>query len=426
VGRREALPSGWGAGLKALRVALAEDLRLALGTLRSNKLRSSLTILGTVIGVASVITLVSIINGLNRYVATQILQEGSSTFWVDRFGIITNADEWFKALKRRRFTMRDHRALEDGCELASEITARRWRNANARFQGHRLDGIGVLGATGGYPETHNLGLAGGRHFLREEEEARRNVAVIGDKLRTELFPALDPVGKEVRIGGRPFEVVGLLEHRGSTLGQSQDDFVIMPLEAFEKAFGREDDLHFVIRSADGTPAGMQAAQEEVRAVLRASRHLDPGDPDDFAITDPKMLMDLYKAFTSNFFLVMVGVVSVSLVVGGIVIMNIMLVSVTERTREIGIRKAVGARRRDIMRQFLVESVLLSAGGGAIGVGLGAGLAGALRAGTGMPVRVELWSVLVGLLLASSVGIVFGIYPAARAAKLEPIAALRYE
>lgn len=422
-------PPGRGAvarGLAAARVKFWEDLRLAWGTLRANKLRSFLTILGTVIGVASIITLVSIINGLNRYVAQEIAEEGSNTFWVDRFGIITNAEDWTRALRRPPFDAHDYRALVEGSTASAEITARRWRQEGVKYRSRRLGQIGVLGATGGYENTHTMTIAEGRHFLRGEDDRRRSVAVIGYKVREELFGALDPVGKQMRIGGRTFEVVGTIEKRGSMLGQSQDDFVMIPLGAFEKAFGRTDNLHFVVRAAGSSQEALEASQEEVRALMRMSRRLAPGEPDDFDIIDSKMLMDLYQSFTGGFFIVMVGIVGVSLVVGGIVIMNIMLVSVTERTREIGIRKAIGARRRDILRQFLVESALLSVAGGMAGVALGAGLAGLLRGATGMPVQVELWSVLAGMGLASSVGITFGLYPAARASKLEPIAALRYE
>ena len=211
------------------------------------------------------------------------------------------------------------------------------------------------------------------------------------------------------------------------LGQSQDDFVMIPLSVFEKMFGRGDNLHFVVRAADSSPLGYGGG-----AGGGAGDHADeppprrPGEPDDFDLIDSKMLMDLYRSFTGGFFIVMIGIVSVSLIVGGIVIMNIMLVSVTERTREIGIRKAIGARRADVMRQFLVESALLSLAGGVAGVALGAGIATLIRATSGMPVQVEWWSVLTGLALACSVGITFGLYPAARASRLEPIAALRFE
>jgi putative ABC transport system permease protein len=408
------------------RVKFVEDFRLAFGTLRANKLRSFLTILGTLIGVCSIIALVSIINGLNRYVAKEIAEEGSATFWVDRFGIITNAEEWMRAMKRRPFDAHDYRSLVEGSTTASEVTARRWRQEGVKFRSHRLERIGILGVTGGYEDTHSLAIAEGRHFLREEADRRQAVVVIGYQVRDEFLGALDPVGKELRIGGRTFDVVGSLAKRGSMLGESQDDLVLIPLSVFEKSFGRSDNLHFVVRAADSSPEGMETAQEEVRAIMRMSRGLAPGEPDDFDIVDSKMLMDLYRSFTGGFFIVMIGIVSVSLVVGGIVIMNIMLVSVTERTREIGIRKAIGARRSDVMRQFLVESALLSVAGGAIGVALGAGLATLIRVTSGMPVQVEWWSVAAGLGLACSVGITFGLYPAARASRLEPIAALRYE
>ena len=413
-------------GLAAARVKFWEDLRLALGTVRANKLRSFLTILGTVIGVASIITLVSIINGLNRYVAQEIAEEGSNTFWVDRFGIITNAEDWMRAMRRRPFDAHDHRMLVEGSVATSEVTARRWRSEGVKYRSRRLDRIDVIGASGGYENTHTISIAEGRHFLREEDDRRQSVAVIGSKVREELFAAIDPIGKQIRIGGRTFEVVGTAEKRGSMLGQSQDEFAIIPLGAFEKAFGKTDNLHFVVRAAGPTQEDLVAAQEEVRALMRMSRRLAPGEEDDFDFVDSKMLMDLYQSFTGGFFIVMVGIVGVSLVVGGIVIMNIMLVSVTERTREIGIRKAIGARRRDILRQFLVESAILSLAGGAAGVALGAAFAGLIRGTSGMPVQVEWWSVIAGMALASSVGITFGIYPAARASRLEPIAALRYE
>jgi putative ABC transport system permease protein len=404
---------------------LREALQLASSTLWSNRLRSFLTVLGNVVAVLSVVALVSVIQGLNRYVAQEFLATGSGAFQITKFGIIMNYDEYLKALERPDITLEDARELEQGMTLAAAVVP----SINARIPIKRgrleLEDAPVQGTGAGYPLVGRYSLEEGRDLTDADVHDRSPAAVLGIRVRQKLFPREDAIGKDVRIGGYTYQVVGVLQPRGGTAGGSEDDAVLVPITTLMKQLGsRVQSVDISVAAAD--PARMEEAQDEASVLLKIHRGLKPWAKPDFDIVTSEQLYGMYRNLTKGVYGLLLGVVSLSLLIGGIVIMNIMLVAVTERTREIGIRKAVGARRRDIVTQFLVESVMLAFAGGMLGVLGGIAAALAIRGATPLPASVQLWSVLVGLLLASSVGLFFGIYPAWRASRLSPITALRHE
>ncbi len=401
-----------------------ESLRMALGALRANKLRSFLTLLGTIVGVTAVIAIISLIQGMNAYVSDKLLAQGANVFTVDKFGFILSDDEFRDALKRKDITLGDAEAIAGLSRSAAAVKAEVERPDDVRFGSTRLRRIPIKGVQGDYAEVDRTELAEGRHLTANDMSRRRAVAVIGYEVWENLFDGRTANGHEVRIGDVKYLVVGVAEKKGSAFGQSQDNFVIVPLAAWQKAYGTRNSISISVASID--QASFETAQEETRAILRARRGIAPGKPDDFGIVTAEMFMDLYRNFTSAAFVVLVGVAGISLVVGGIVIMNIMMVSVTERTREIGIRKALGARRRDVLMQFLVEAATLSLTGGAIGVLLGIALALLVAAVSPLPAAVSWIAIVLGLGMSTGIGLLFGIYPAARAARLDPIVALRFE
>ncbi len=293
-----------------------------------------------------------------------------------------------------------------------------------RFGQTRMRRIPIKGVHGDYAEVDRMELLEGRHLTANDMARRRTVAVLGYDVWEKLFDGRPAIGYEVRVGDTKYLVVGVAEKKGSAFGQSQDNFVIVPLTAWQKTYGTRNSLSISVVSID--QASFETAQEEARAILRARRGVQPGKADDFGIVTAETFMDLYRNFTSAAFIVLVGVAGISLVVGGIVIMNIMMVSVTERTREIGIRKALGARRHDVLMQFLVEAATLSLTGGAIGVVLGITVALTVAAVSPLPAAVSWIAIVLGLAMSTGIGLLFGIYPAARAARLDPIVALRQE
>jgi putative ABC transport system permease protein len=405
----------------------SESFRIAVSTLGVHKIRSLLTVLGTVIGVMSVVTIVSIIEGMNEYVSERLVAEGSNTFYVDKVGMVTNYEEYMEALKRKDFEMEDARAIERLSPSVLAAGAVAETRQTVRYRSKSVSGVNVRGVDERYglvEAVSGVDVDAGRIISREDVLRRRAVCVIGQEVKTKLFGGVDPIGKEIRVGRHRFRVIGVGEKKGTLLGISQDSFVRMPLTAFQKAFGSRTPVGIAIKSRD--QESYELAQDEVRAILRARRKVPFSEKDDFSIMSAETFMEIYRNFTSTAYLVTVGIAAISLVVGGIVIMNIMLVSVTERTREIGIRKAIGARRGEIMLQFLIESLLLSGSGGVIGVLMGVGIALFISGVSPLPAAIRIWAIAMGLAVACGVGTFFGIYPAARAAKLDPIVALRYE
>jgi putative ABC transport system permease protein len=404
---------------------LREALRLASATLWSNRLRSFLTVLGNVVAVLSVVALVAVIQGLNRYVAQEFLATGSGTFTLTKFGLIMNYEDFLKAQQRPDITLEDALDLERKMTLASAVVPSVYAQLSVKRGRLEAEDAPVQGTGAGYPLVGRYTLASGRDLNETDVRERAAVAVIGDRIREKLFPNEDPIGRMVRVGGYTYSVVGCLGRRGGTAGESQDDALLVPVTTLLKQLGdRRRSIDINIASID--PSRMEEAQDEAVLYLKIHRGLKPWAKPDFDVITSEQLYGIYQRFTQGFYGLMLGVVSLSLLIGGIVIMNIMLVSVTERTREIGIRKAVGARRADIVTQFLVESVLLALAGGILGVVGGVAAALLVRSATPLPASVQFWSVLVGLVLASSVGLFFGIYPAWRASRLSPITALRHE
>uniref|UniRef100_A0A832I0P7 FtsX-like permease family protein n=1 Tax=Eiseniibacteriota bacterium TaxID=2212470 RepID=A0A832I0P7_UNCEI len=403
---------------------LRESAGIALGAIRANKLRSFLTLLGTIIGVMSVIAVVSFVEGMNRYVSEKLLAAGSNVFSIDKFGLITSQEAYEEAMRRPDVTPDDADVLRASMRHATLVVANGFTRAAVRYRDKVVRGVSVRGRGAGYEVIDDLAIEAGRHLSEYDDQRRRLVAVIGPEIAEELFPGLDPVGRTIRVGNYAFEVVGVTVAKGKVLGQSQDRFVAVPIRTFVKYMVERPSIEIAIKSRD--QASLELAQAEARTLMRARHRLRPNEPDDFAITTSDTFMELYRNLTGGIFVVAIGVSAISLVVGGIVIMNIMLVSVTERTREIGVRMALGARRRDILAQFLVESTTLSLAGGVLGIVLGVSLALIVGAVSPLPAAVSLPALAMGILMSTFVGVFFGSYPAARAARLDPIEALRYE
>jgi len=403
---------------------LLEGIIIALRSLVANKLRSILTLIGVIIGVMTVIAVVSIISGMNRYVEAEISSMGSTTFLIRKFGIVTSQEEWIEQRKRKRITLEDMEAVKENCPDCGEVGAEAITWTKVKYKGEHLSRMAIAGATANITEILDHEIYDGRIFSEFEVEHNRRVCFVGWEIKENLFPNEDPLGKDIKIGNHYFRIIGLAEKKGTFLGSNEDDFVLIPITTFEKLFARRLFLMIFVKAEDFL--SMEDAMDQCRVILRARRSVPYDEPDDFAIMTSESVMDFFRQFTRLALMVMGGIASISLLVGGIVIMNIMLVSVTERTREIGIRKALGARRRNILWQFLVEAVTLASVGGIVGVIMGAMIAKLISAVSPLPASVELWSVVVALLVSSSVGIFFGIFPAMKAARLNPIEALRYE
>jgi putative ABC transport system permease protein len=401
-----------------------ESVGLALDALRANKLRSFLTLIGVIIGVSSVITVMSVVQGLDRYVREQLVSAGANVFTVDRVGVEFDFRKVVEKLRRRPLTVEDAAAVARSAVHVEAAIATRDAAADVRRGNRRVRRVQVHGAQPGYLEVENYPVGAGRPIDATDERERSGVCVLGSEVAEQLFGPLDPIGRDIRLGSSPLTVVGVGARRGSSFGQSQDQYALIPLSTFQRLYGREGSVTLQVRSRG--QEHFAVAQEETRAILRQRRHVSPTQPDDFDLVTPDMYLGLWKNLSGAIFVVIVGVSMISLVVGGIVIMNIMLVSVTERTREIGIRKAVGARRREVLAQFLIEATTLSLVGGLIGLALGVGLALLLGLVTPLPTFISPLAVVLGLVSSTAVGVFFGAYPAARAARLDPIEALRRE
>src|SRR5258706_401985 len=351
---------------------LRESAGIALGAIRANKLRSFLTLLGTIIGVASVIFVVSIVQGLNRFVTDKLLQAGSNVFTIDQMGFVTSEEEWEERRNWPRVTIEDAAALQGSVPHARMVVAEAGSFDNVRYREKVVKNVSVNARGPGYELIDDLSVASGRQLNEVDDSRRRAVCVLGPEVAEELFPGLDPIDRVIRIGPDSYQVIGVTEAKGKMLGQTQDRFVVIPIRTFQKLKQERADIQIAVKSID--QPSMDQALEESRTIMRGRHHLGPGRPDNFGITTADTWLDFYHTLTSGIFVVTIGVAAISLVVGGIVIMNIMLVSVTERTREIGVRKALGARRRDILVQFLVESTTLSLSGGLVGTIIGVLLA----------------------------------------------------
>jgi putative ABC transport system permease protein len=398
-------------------------VRLALGALSAHKLRTALTLTGLVIGVTSLILVMTLIQGANTYVETKIANLGADVFQVSRLPLVpVDFDEMSRARKNRDLTADDLRAVEARCARCLAVGARVDTLGRVRTELQSMTDVSIRGETANMGAITALDIEQGRYFYEGEARAAARVAVIGASVAEKLFAAASPLGKPLRIADEEFTVVGVGERIGSILGQEQDNFVVIPLDAYAKLFGLRRSLIFHIRAVPP----LDAVQDEVRQILRARRHAAPGTADEFYFATAETYLSLWRDISSVFFLVFVLISSVASIVGGIVIMNITLVSVTERTKEIGLRRSVGATQRDIAGQFLLEVLAQCLVGGLTGVLLGFGLALLLRQFTPFPAHVELWVAGLGLALASVIALIFGVYPALRAARLDPVVALRTE
>ena len=403
-----------------------DAISVALSSVWTNKLRSFMMVLGNVVAVTSIIAVVSLIRGMDTYVANAIIGEvGAGTFQVERIGFVTSEEEEQRARRRNPIiTIADMRAISGFSDRIEAVMAEMRSSADVSFGETTLEGTQIRGVSADFAEFAGFDAAIGRIPSRLEVERNRPVALLGADTAENLFQGRNPLDQVIRIRGTHFRVVGVAEQKGSVFGNSQDEFAIIPLGSFQKLFGARWSLSLAVKPVD--PAVLPAAMEDTRVALRIQRQLGPKEDDNFGMLTSDTLIDFWRSFSAGIFAVLLGIVSLSLVVGGIVIMNIMLMVVSERTREIGLRKALGARRRDIIWQILTESTTLSVVGGLIGTALGFGLAVAVETFTPLPAAIETWSVALGLGMTATVGLFFGLYPAMRAAALDPIEALRRE
>ena len=402
-----------------------EAARLALQAIWANKLRSLLTVLGNIVAVTSIIAVVSLVQCLNASVKDAIQsQVGADTFAVTRETPTITRQEEARALANPRLTMEEADALRAYGGRISMVMAEARSRGEAKYRAETLDTVQIRGVTREYVLLATTKIEHGRPISVREFEDGRPVAILGWGTADRLFATIYPIDKTITLAGVHFRVVGVVEKKGSVLGQSQDEFAVIPLRAFQKIFGSRQSLMLTVMPTD--PSVAKAAMDDATTAMRIQRRLRPKDRDNFGVVSSDTFMDLYNQVTAGIFAILIGVVSLSLVVGGIVIMNIMLMAVTERTREIGLRKSLCARRRDVLWQILTESVTLSTFGGMVGTALGFLVANIISRVSPLPAIVEVWSVVLGIGVTAFVGLFFGLYPATRAARLDPIEALRRE
>jgi putative ABC transport system permease protein len=404
----------------------SEALKLALQSLWANKLRSILTLLGVVIGVASVITVVTLTNGAKSFVTTKMNTYGASVVTISKMPkTFITLDEYLEFQRRKDLLYDDYTAVVASCRSCLSVGADRSSIGKIVYQTRSTTDSNVRGITWTMPAIANLNIAEGRSFTEVEDQHSTHVAIVGADIVDNVLGPGDPLGKEIRVDGSPYTVIGVAESQGKMLGSSMDNWVGIPLTAFLHQYGAHSTLDIYV-DAGGGGTVMDAVSDELRTIMRTRRHLTPDKPDSFSIDSSATFANMLSKILDNFGAVVIAIAGISLVIGGIVIMNIMLVSVTERTREIGVRKALGARRQDILLQFLIESATMSLVGGVIGVVSGITLAKLITLAISFPSEVEIWSILISLFVATSVGLFFGVYPAYKASDLDPITALRAE
>jgi putative ABC transport system permease protein len=404
-----------------------EGMRLAVASIATHKLRTFLTLLANIVAVSSVIAVVSILEGMDLYVKQKVADQGSGILTVQRtdpLKILQSLDDFIASLRNPDLTLDDAAYLRANLQRAELVGASLRTAGRVAYRERWLDGIGIRGFSPEYPLLRDWSLAAGRHFTELEVERKSAVAVIGSEVAQNLFPGQDPIDKSIKIGRRPFHVIGVFQEQGTILGNNQDRFVCVPITTYQKIYGTEQSIDILVKVAD--LGSLDAARDEITSWMRIRHRLRPTDRDDFEVSSAELLVSLWEGISRSIFLALGGIASISLVIGGIIIMNIMLVSVTERTREIGIRKALGARRGAILWQILVESTTLSGTGGLLGMTAGFVIASLVSAFSPLPYTIQPWAIVAGMVVTLGTGVFFGIYPASKAARLDPIEALRYE
>ena len=403
-----------------------EAFKLALQSLWGNKLRSVLTLIGVVMGVASVITVVTLTNGAKQFITSNLNRYGASVVTITKMPqTFITIEEYLSYQKRKDISYDDYRAILDECRSCALVGANRSTSGAIVYQSKSTTDSTIRGVTSTMFAISNLNIVEGRSFTETEDEHSAHVAIVGADIVDNVLGQGDPLGKEIRVNGSTYTVIGVAESQGKTMGVSMDNWVGIPLTAFLHQFGAHSSLE-IYADAGGGGEVMDNVMDQMRVIMRARRHLHPGEPDAFSVDTSATFGNMLGNILNNFGAIVVAIAGISLVIGGIVIMNIMLVSVTERTREIGVRKALGARRQDILIQFLIESATMSLTGGVIGVIAGITVAKVITLIISFPSEVEAWSILVSLFVATAVGLFFGVYPASKASQLDPIAALRSE
>jgi putative ABC transport system permease protein len=407
---------------------LFEGVRIALESLRGHKLRTFLTLLGNIVGTMSVIAVVSLIYGTDRYVSQVVLDEGTDVFTLTRVNdvqFLTDFDAFLESLNNPDLTLDDRDWLMGRLEEAASVGAEVRSNSDIRAGGNSFRGCRMRGVTEDYAILEDLPLILGRHLNRQDVLSSAQVAVLGFEVARDLFPRrADPVGQQIKIGGRHFRVIGVVEDRGTVMGNNRNQFAVIPITSWQKLYGSGGSLDIKVAAKD--LERMEDAKDEVAFQMRIRHRLRPLERDDFAITTADQLLSIWGGISKAIYGALVPLVGISLLVGGIVLMNIMLVSVTERTREVGIRKALGARRRSILWQFLVEAITLSLVGGMIGILIGLFLAWVISLFSPLPFAIAGWSLGLGLGTTFIIGGVFGTYPAWKASGFDPVEALRHE
>ena len=404
---------------------ILESVRLALASIWANNLRSMLTLLGNIVAVSSIITVVALITGVNAAVTDAIVSDlGADSFTITRMGITQNEDEFEKMRNNPLVTVDDAAAVKRFSTSIGAIMAQAQTSTRVAYRDEELETLQIQGVSDQYLEFATFDAERGRMITPTEIKRKRLVTLIGWGTADRLFGGADPLDKTIKIAGVPFTVVGVSKKKGSAFGQSLDEFAVIPLGSYQKLFGARQSLSLMVKPRDAALASY--AKDEARIALRVDRGLKPAEPDNFGIVASESVLGIFQQATAGIAVLLVGIVGLSLLVGGIVIMNIMLMVVSERTREIGLRKALGAKRRDIMSQVLTESITLSMVGGIVGIALGALFSTIISTLTPVPSSVELWSVVLGVMITAAVGLFFGWIPARRAAMLDPIEALRRE